>query len=424
MTSSPPTPPFLPYGRQCLDADDEAAVLETLRSGWLTQGPAVDRFEQTLRRATGAAHAVACANGTAALQLCWAALGRWDQGESRLRGDDAVIVPSLTFLATATTVHHAGGQAVFADVDPDTGLMTAQTAADALARARAAGLRPLALAPVHFAGQPADMAALGALAAAEGCVVVEDACHALGAADADGREIGGCAHAVMAAFSFHPVKTVAAGEGGAATTNDPELARRLALLRNHGMERSPDRFIDHDDGFDGDAPNPWRYELQQPGHNFRLSDMHAALAASQMKKLPNFVARRAALRARYAEVLAPLAPLARLQPTSAPTPTAERREWKLRPAWHLAIALIDFAAAGISRRRVMEGLKERGVGSQVHYAPVHRQPFWRDRSPTPELPGVEAFYRQALSLPLFPAMQDDDPDRVAAALAAVLGASA
>jgi UDP-4-amino-4,6-dideoxy-N-acetyl-beta-L-altrosamine transaminase len=400
------TSSFLPYGRQSLDADDEAAVLAVLRGEWLTQGPAVERFEGALTAETGAAHAVACANGTAALHLCWSALD--------LAPEDAVIVPAITFLATATTVHHAGGRVTFADVDPDTGLMTPQTAAEASARARAAGLRPRALAPVHFAGQTVDMPAIAAFAAETGAAVVEDACHALGGRrleDGERRPVGDCRHADMTVFSFHPVKTVAAGEGGAVTTNDDRLMRRLRLLRNHGMERAPDRFLDRSAAFEDGTVNPWHYELHEAGHNYRLSDLHAALADSQMRKLAVFAERRRRLRGLYAEALRPLAPVVRLQPA------VDRCE----PAWHLAVALIDFAAAGRSRRAVMEELRRRGIGSQVHYVPVHRQPFWRTRADTPNLPGAEAFFRRALSLPLFPAMDDADPDRVAQALAAALG---
>lgn len=394
---------FLPYGRQAIDADDIAAVTAVLRGDWLTQGPAVSAFETALCALTGAGHAVACANGTAALHLAWLALDP--------RPDDAVIVPGITFLATATTFHHAGGRVVFADTDPDTGLITPTTAAAAIARAEAAGLQVRAIAPVHLAGQTADLPALAELAAAHGAVLVEDACHAIGSVDIRNgarQAVGGCRHSAMTAFSFHPVKTIAAGEGGAVTTDDPELARRLTLLRNHGMEKDPARLLDHDAAFDGDAVNPWYYELQTPGHNYRLSDIHAALALSQLARLPGFVARRAALRARYAERLAPLAPAIRL---TAAVPWCE-------PAWHLAVALIDFPALGLSRAAVMTRLRDRGIGAQVHYIPLSTQPFWRRHAAAPApLPGAEAYYRRALTLPLFAAMDDGDVDRVVTALA-------
>ena len=326
-----------------------------------------------------------------------------------------MIVPSITFLATATTVHQAGGRVVFADVDPETGLMTAATAAAAATRARQAGLRVAALAPVHLCGQTVDLPALAAVAGEYGAEMVEDACHAIGAVDEwDGKTapVGGCRYSAMAVFSFHPVKTVAAGEGGAVLTNSTALARRLELLRNHGMEKDPSRLTLANMAFAADgAVNPWHYELHEAGYNYRLSDLHAALATSQLRKLPRFVARRAALRARYAAALAPLAPVVRLQPA------VPRRQ----AAWHLAVALIDFAALGLARPALMADLRQRRIGSQVHYIPVHRQPFWRNRAGAPaDLPGADAYFHSALSLPLFTSMTEADVDRVAAALAEIV----
>lgn len=404
--------PFLPYGRQSIDEDDVAAVAAVLRGDWLTQGPAVEAFERALAERVGAAHAVACANGTAALHLAFLTLD--------LAPGEAVVVPAVTFLATASTVRHAGGEVAFADVDPDTGLMTAETAAAALARAEAAGWRVRALAPVHYAGQTADLDALGRLAAERGLAVVEDACHAIGSVDigsADERggavqPVGNGAAGRMAAFSFHPVKTIAAGEGGAVTVDDGALARRLKRLRNHGMVREPEDFTDREAGFAAaGTPNPWYYEMPEPAFNYRLTDLQAALALSQLGKLDRFAERRRHLVGLYGRALAPLAPLVR--------PLAHV-PW-CRPAWHLMVALIDFAAAGRERAAVMADLRARGIGSQVHYIPVHRQPFWVCRYGRLSLPGADAFYDRALSLPLFPAMADGDVGRVAAALAEALG---
>ncbi|SMH41326.1 UDP-4-amino-4,6-dideoxy-N-acetyl-beta-L-altrosamine transaminase [Azospirillum lipoferum] len=397
---------FLPYGRQSVDEDDIAAVVGVLRGDFLTQGPAVEAFESALAARTGAAHAVASANGTAALHLAYLALG--------LEPGDAVVVPANTFLATASAARLAGAEVAFADIDPETGLMGAEQAMAAVARARAAGWRPRVLAPVHFAGQCADMDALGTLAAAEGLAVVEDACHALGALVRTGgitAPVGACARSAMAVFSFHPVKTIAAGEGGAVTTNDPALATRLRHFRNHGMTRDPAGFSDHEAGLatDGTA-NPWYYEMAEPGLNYRLTDIQSALALSQLTRLDAFVARRRRLMDLYATRLISLAPLVR---------PLGRVSW-CDPAWHLCVALIDFAAAGVGRAAVMAALRARGVGSQVHYIPVHRQPYWRRRCPDLTLPGADAYYGQALSLPLFPAMTDGDVDRVVEALEALL----
>ncbi|OYD82336.1 UDP-4-amino-4,6-dideoxy-N-acetyl-beta-L-altrosamine transaminase [Azospirillum brasilense] len=410
----PQSPPrFLPYGRQDIDQADIDAVTAVLRGDWLTQGPAVEAFERALCERTGAVHAVACANGTAALHLATLALG--------LGPGDAVVVPAVTFLATANAARYVGAEVAFADVDPDTGLMGAEQAAAAMERAARAGWRVRALAPVHFAGQTADMAALGALAARHGLAVIEDACHAIGSLDLapDGRAlpVGGGAFGTLTAFSFHPVKTIAAGEGGAVTTNDTDLAARLRRFRNHGMERDPAAFEDREAAFgadgitEGGTANPWYYEMAEPGFNYRLTDIHSALALSQLTRLDAFVERRRRLMDLYAERLAPLAPLVR---------PAARVPW-CRPAWHLCAARIDFAAAGRTRAQVMAELRARGIGTQVHYIPVHRQPYWRKRHGDLALPGADAHYARTLSLPLFPSMADTDVDRVAAALAAALG---
>ncbi|CAO3460033.1 Bacillosamine/Legionaminic acid biosynthesis aminotransferase PglE; 4-keto-6-deoxy-N-Acetyl-D-hexosaminyl-(Lipid carrier) aminotransferase [Azospirillum argentinense] len=403
-------PPFLPYGRQDIDQTDIDAVTAVLRGDWLTQGPAVEAFERTLCDRTGAAHAVSCANGTAALHLATLALG--------LGPGDAVVVPAVTFLATANAARYVGAEVAFADVDPDTGLMGPEQAAAAMERAARAGWRVRALAPVHFAGQTADMAGLGQLADRHGLAVIEDACHAIGTLDMapDGRvlPVGSGAFGTLTAFSFHPVKTIAAGEGGAVTTNDATLAARLRRFRNHGMERDPAGFEDREAAFASNgAVNPWYYEMAEPGFNYRLTDIQSALAFSQLSRLAAFVERRRHLMDLYAERLAPLAPLVR---------PAARVPW-CRPAWHLCAARIDFAAAGRTRAQVMADLRAQGIGTQVHYIPVHHQPYWSKRYGGLALPGADTHYAHTLSLPLFPAMADTDVDRVVAALSATLGLS-
>jgi UDP-4-amino-4,6-dideoxy-N-acetyl-beta-L-altrosamine transaminase len=383
---------FLPYGRQAIDDDDIAAVVAALRDDYLTTGPRVAAFEQALGAAVGAPHVVAVSSGTAALHLAMLALD--------LRPDDAVVVPAITFVATANAVRLAGAEVLFADVDPDTGLMTAEHARAALARA--GNLRPRAVVPVHLAGQVVAPRALRALAQEHGLAVVEDACHALGSRDADGNSVGACRHADMACFSFHPVKTVATGEGGAITLADGRRADRLRRLRSHGIERDPASFREP-------AAGPWVYEMPEVGLNYRLTDVASALGISQLAKLDRFVARRTALVARYDRALAPLAPRVR--------PLARLAG---RPAWHLMVALIDFGAAGTDRARVMAGLTARGIGTQVHYIPVPRQPYYRARYGGVDLPGADRYYERALTLPLHPTMADEDVDRVVAALAEAL----
>lgn len=405
---------MLPYGRHCIDEADIAAVTAVLRGDFLTTGPQVEAFEADLRDATGAAHALACSNGTAALHLAGLAL--------EMRPGDYVIVPSLTFLATANGPHLAGAEVWFADVDAETGLLGPVELERAIADAAKAwpNRRLRAVLPVHLNGQTCDISALARIADKAGALLIEDACHALGGvqyvagerpeANAD-IPVGAGLYTAMSVFSFHPVKTAAMGEGGAVCSNDPKLARRVALLRNHGMERDPARHEYLDQGRDaGGQPNPWYYEMPEVGLNYRAPDILCALGRSQLSKLPGFVRRRTELAALYERLLLPLAPLVK--------PLA--RVPHGRPAWHLAVTLIDFSACGIERGAVMHRLREQGIGSQVHYLPVHRQPYYRKRYGLANLPGADAYYAKCLSLPLFPALSEADIETVVAKLGAIL----
>ena len=385
--------PFLPYGRQSIDEADIAAVADVLRSDRLTTGPAVDAFETDFAAATGARYAVACSSGTAALHLAVCALG--------LQPADRAVVPSVTFLATANAVRYSGAEVVLADVDPDTALLTPTTLTEALHRADG----PVRAAfPVHMAGQIVDLDGLEAIASRRNVTIVEDACHAIGGRDSRDRAVGSCAVSKMAAFSLHPIKTVTGGECGVVTTNDADLANTLRQFLNHGIVKENFRFSKQADAADG-SENPWYYEMSELGFNYRLSDIHAALARSQMSKLGRFVSRRQALVERYDALLQPLAPIIR------PSGRAQGS-----PGWHLYVVLMDFDALGMDRAAVMHHLHERGIGSQVHYIPLHRQPYYQKRYGDLNLPGADRWYSRALSLPLFPAMADQDVDRVVSAL--------
>ena len=389
---------FLPYGRQRVDDDDLAAVAAALRGDLLTTGPAVEAFEAAFAETVGARHAVVCSSGTAALHLAALAAG--------LGEGDVAVVPTITFLATANAVRFVGAEVRFADVEAETGLMRAGHFAAALKGSEG---RPRAVLPVHLAGQCADLAEIAALARARDMVVIEDACHAIGTDYAVGNErakVGACRHSDMCVFSFHPVKTVAMGEGGAVTTNDDALAAALRRFRSHGMTRDAAEFEDPEG-----ADRPWWYEMAEPGFNYRASDIHCALGLSQLRKLDRFVAARRSLAEAYDRRLASLAPqvapLARIRGCEA--------------GWHIYVVQIDFAALGRSRADVMRGLKARGIGTQVHYIPVSRQPYYRNRYGEPRLPGAEAYYERALTLPLFAEMSEADVERVAVALEAELG---
>ncbi len=395
---------FLPYGRQLIEEDDIAAVTEALRGDLLTTGPYVDRFEKALAKTVGAKHAVVCCNGTAALHMAARALN--------LGAGTKVIVPAITFLATASAPHINGAEIVFADVDPETGLMGPESLNAAFACAGHAD----AVFNVHLNGQCGDLQAIATVARKHGTRIVDDCCHAVGTAyvaeNGTVSSIGSNRFADLSVFSFHPVKTIAMGEGGAVTTNDSDMAERLVRARNHGMIRDPARFENGEDAFDANGtPNPWYYELIEPEFNWRANDIQCALGLSQLNKLGRFVARRRALAAMYDSLLAPLAPLVR--------PTARTRP--SLPAWHLYAARIDFERAGISRAHVMRELQQQGIGSQVHYYPVHRQPYYAKRYGVQSLPGADRYYSRALSLPLFASMTQGDVERVVSALGAALG---
>jgi dTDP-4-amino-4,6-dideoxygalactose transaminase len=269
--------------------------------------------------------------------------------------------------------------------------------------------------PVHLAGQCCDMPALAEIARAYGFALVEDACHAIGgtlrSANGTAIPVGACEHSIAAVFSMHPVKTATMGEGGIVTTNDAVLAQALADFRNHGMVREPARWQSGDLAFTDGTPNPWYYEMAVPGFNYRATDLQCALGLSQLGKLTRFVARRAELVAEYDLLLAPLAPV--VKPI--------RRMPDQSPGWHLFVALIDFAAAGTTRLAVMNTLAAAGIGTQVHYIPVHLQPFYRAQNPTLDLPGARAYYERCLSLPLYPSLERGDLERVVAELCAALG---
>lgn len=393
---------FLPYGRQSIDDGDIAAVVDVLRGDLLTTGPMAARFEEAFARTVDVPYAVVCSSGTAALHLAALALD--------IGAGDRVVVPTITFLATANAARLTGAEVVFADVDPDTGLLTPETLEAALRKNGEAK----AVFPVHLAGQTAPMPEIARAARRHGLKVVEDACHALGTTYQNGNEtvkVGTTAHSDLACFSFHPVKTIAMGEGGAVTSRDPAAAQRLARLRNHGMDRRADAFEYGADAHDLSGQlNPWYYEMPEVGLNYRASDIHCALGLRQLSKFEQFAAKRRALTTRYDELLKSLAPAVR---PLCKMPGCD-------PVLHLYVVLIDFAAVGKSRATVMNALKQRNVGTQVHYVPVHRQPYYRKRYGDIDLPGARSYYERCLSLPLFPGMELEEVDSVVDTLKTVL----
>ena len=397
-------PDFLPCGRPYVTDEDVDAVVHVLKSGWLTNGPAVRQFEKTLTETFQCEHAVSCASGTAALHLALLGLD--------LKPTDTAIVPTLTFLATANAARYVGANVIFTDVDPDTGLMRPEDFEAALGRA--ADLSPRIVMPVDFAGQVVDVAAINDIAARHSIEVIEDSSHAAGTwFEVNGKPfpVGACPQSRAATLSFHPVKTITAGEGGAVLTNDAAMARKVALVRNHAMSRDAATFAFPSEAFEiGHRPKPWYYEMQTLGFNYRLSDINAALAASQLRRLNSIVAKQQELIAAYRERIADAGLDIRML-TQVPG---------CRPGWHLCIVLIDFASFKTTRAQVMSELKQAGIGTQVHYLPLHRQPYYRSFAAGTAFPGADSYYERALSLPLFPGMELKDVDRVVDALTAIL----
>jgi perosamine synthetase len=374
----------LPYGRQWLEEEDIAAVAAVLRSDWLTTGPKVAEFEEAFAAAVGAREAVAVSNGTAALHAAMDALG--------IGPGDEVIVPAMTFAATANCVVFQGGTPVFADVDPDTLLLDpAQVEARLTPRTRA-------IIAVDYAGQPCDYDALRATAQRHGLALVADACHSLGAADRQ-RSVGTLAD--LNVFSMHPVKQITTGEGGMITTDRPELAQRMRVFRNHGITT---------DNRQRTEQGSWFYEMVDLGFNYRLTDFQCALGLSQLKKLPGWIARRQQLACRYDKGFTDVPALSPL----GTRPTVSH-------AYHLYVIRLNLEALRANRAAIFAALRAEGIAVNVHYIPVHLHPFYQRRLQTkPGLcPVAETAYEQIISLPIFPAMSHQDLADVATAVAKV-----
>lgn len=385
---------MIPYGRQQIDEADIAAVVEVLHSDWLTQGPAIARFEQALAERCQARHAVAVANATAGLHLACLAI---DLGPS-----DWLWTTPNTFLASANCARYCGAQVDFVDIDPDTWNLDAAKLETKLVEAARFNRLPKAVVPVAFSGQSCDMAAIRRLADHYGFVVIEDASHAIGA-DYLGRPVGCGAYADMTVFSFHPVKIVTTGEGGAVLTQRDKLATRLRQLRSHGMVRERAELAAGDEG-------AWYYEQQMLGYNYRITDIQAALGLSQLGKLDTFLLRRRALANRYDALLTGL-------PVQVPT-----RQPGTNSAWHLYVVRLQSDRIHRSRREVFDAMRSAGIGVNVHYIPVHTQPYYQRLGfAWGDFPEAERYYAEALTLPLFAAMSDAEQDAVVGALRAALG---
>lgn len=380
---------MIPYGRQHITPEDEAAVLAVLRSDYLTQGPRVPAFEAAVCAATGAPHAVATNSATSSLHVACLALGLGPGG--------LLWTSPITFVASANVGRLCGADVDFVDIDPETFNMDPAALEARLDAAARTGRLPDVIMPVHMCGQSCDMAAIGALARRHGVRVIEDASHAIGARLGE-TPVGDCAHSDICVFSFHPVKIVTTAEGGVATTRDPRLARAMERLRSHGVTREPSEM-------EGESDGPWYYQQIELGLNYRMTELQAALGISQMARLDDYVARRTALADAYDAALSGL-------PLRLPG-----RQPGARSSWHLYVVRV----APERRRAVFEALRADGIGANVHYIPVHLQPWWRRQGFAPgDFPAAEAYYAGAISLPLYPGMTGQDQAQVVAALGRAL----
>lgn len=380
---------MIPYGRQDINEADLKAVEAVLKSDFLTQGPTVPAFEAAVAQWCGAAHAVAVNSATSALHIACMALGLGV-------GDVLWTVPN-TFVASANCALYCGASVDFVDIDPVRYTMCPTALSEKLAAAAKAGRLPKVIVPVHLCGQSADMAAIGALARQYGVRVIEDASHAIGATY-QGRPVGDCRHSDICVFSFHPVKIITTAEGGLATTQDPTLARAMELARSHGITRDPSEMTQVPDG-------PWYYQQIMLGYNYRMTEIQAALGLSQMDRLSAMVARRAELAARYDRLLAGL------------QLTLPKQAADTASSWHLYVIQVDDAR----HRGIFESLRQASIGVNLHYIPVHLQPYYRAMGFAPGMfPVAEAYYARAISIPLYSGLTDAAQDKVVAALTCVL----
>lgn len=389
---------MIPYGRHHIDEEDIQAVVDVLRSGVLTQGPAVEAFEQAVAEYVGAKYAIAVSSGTAGLHLAALAAG--------VGPGKSLITSPITFVASANAALYVGGQVVFADIDPDTVNMSPGSLKEALEK----NPDTSAIVPVHFAGLPCDMPAIKSAADKVGAAVIEDAAHALGAQYPNGQRVGSCVYSLMTVFSFHPVKAIAAGEGGMITTNDGPTYRKLLRLRSHGINKLDDPFQLPEQAETNGVQDPWYYEMQELGFHYRITDIQCGLALSQFKKLDRFIARRRELVKRYDKKFAGML-------NCRPAQIGGRD----LSGHHLYVLRIDFDAAGLSRGQLMQELKARQIGSQVHYIPVPAQPHYRRLGFRPEdYPNAQRYYQEALTIPLFYDLTDEQQEHVITAIKELL----
>lgn len=385
---------MIPYGRQDITQADIDSVVDVLKSDFLTQGPKVPAFEQAVADYCGVAHGVAVNSATSALHIACLALG--------VGPGDVVWTTPITFVASANCALYCGAEVDFVDIDPETYNLCPKALERKLAQAKSSGARiPKVVIPVHLCGQPCDMQVIKALADEYGFAIIEDASHAIGG-KYRGEPIGNCRYSDITVFSFHPVKIITTAEGGLAVTNRTELFERMTLLRSHGITRDPARMVGASDG-------PWYYEQIDLGFNYRMTDLQAALGLSQYHRLDDYIARRHELAQRYNELLVSL-------PVAIP-----RQHPDSYSGLHLYVIRLRLEQINKSHRQVFNALREAGIGANLHYIPVHTQPYYRRLGfKFGDFPEAERYYQEAISLPMFPLLTQGDQDRVVAVLGETL----
>lgn len=385
---------MIPYGRQDISTADIEAVVEVLRSDFLTQGPVVPAFEKAVADHCGVRYGVAVNSATSALHIACLALG--------VKAGDRVWTSPITFVASANCARYCGADVDFVDIDPRTYNMSAPRLAEKLKRAETEGTLPKVVIPVHLCGQPCEMDAIHALSQQYGFRIIEDASHAIGG-HYKGGPIGDCRFSTITVFSFHPVKTITTAEGGMAVTNDPELANRMARLRSHGITRNPAEMTNAPDG-------PWYYQQIELGFNYRMTEMQAALGLSQLRRLNEFVTKRHALAATYDELL---------QDVPVVTP------WQHPDGYsglHLYVVRLKLDAMKASHSEAFERLRVGGVGVNVHYIPVYRQPYYTCMGfKASDFPEAERYYSEAISLPMYPGLTTDQQRDIVRLLTTPIG---
>ncbi len=381
---------MIPYGRHSINQNDIDAVVDVLQSGYLTQGERVQEFEQALATYVGAKYAVAVSSGTSALHLACVA--------AEISSGDNVVTSANTFVASANCARFVGADVHFTDIGSDSLNMDVHVL-HSLCRDLT---NVAAIIPVHFAGAPCDMEGIESIAETYGATVIEDCCHALGSSYPDGTRVGSCTRSTMSVFSFHPVKAIAAGEGGAITTNDVNIYNHLLRLRSHGINKNDDSFLNSHLSNDAGDVNPWYYEMQELGYNYRITDIQCALLLSQLKKLDGFVDRRRSIAARYDYAFKDNL---YVEPTQ-----IDVREFS---AIHIYVLRISFKKIKFTRREFMLSLREKGIGTQVHYIPVPSQPYYSQFGfDMANYPNCNSYYNEALSIPVFVELTDSEQNYV------------